>query len=190
MPEEIRAPNYRRRVVDAELEGLIEGGAAAIALEGAKAVGKTATAAERATEVFLLEDRVTRQLLEADPTRILMGQRVLVDEWQHVPTTWDIVRREVDRGARAGQFFLTGSASTAGADTHTGAGRILKVRMRPMTLMERGVGDARVSVAELLAGTRPALAGERSVDLSAYVDEIVRSGFPAIRELGDRVRRA
>ena len=99
----LRAVNYQHRVLDAELDDLIAGGAAAIAIEGAKAVGKSATAAERAVVGFPLEEPAARQLLEADPGRILSGDTVLIDEWQHLPQTWDAVRRAVDAGARPGQ---------------------------------------------------------------------------------------
>jgi hypothetical protein len=190
MSKTVRALPYTRRVVDDELDELIGGGAAAIAIEGAKAVGKSATAAERAAVAFLLEDPAARQLLEADPTRIVLDEAVLIDEWQHLPATWDVVRRAVDAGARPGQFLLTGSASAAHPGTHSGAARILKVRMRPMTLVERGVGEPTVSAAELLTGSRPDVRGRTSIRLTDYVSEIVQSGFPAIRPLGERVRRA
>ena len=186
----VRAKPYRRRVVDREIDELVSGGSAAIALEGAKAVGKSATAAERATDVYLLEDPTTRQLLEADPERILTGGTVLIDEWQQLPSTWNLVRRAVDAGARPGQFLLTGSASANNPGTHSGAGRILKVRMRPMTLVERGVGEPTVSFADLLSGSQPVIDGQTTVSLGDYVTEIVQSGFPAIRPLDERVRRA
>lgn len=190
MSSSIRANHYQRRVLDDELDELIHGGVAALALKGAKAVGKSATAAERASEVFLLEDPVIRQLVEADPSRITRGDVVLIDEWQHLPSTWDIVRRTVDAGARPGQFLLTGSASATHDGTHSGAGRILKMRMRPMTLAERGIDTPTVSLAAMLSGTQPEVGGETQFRLDGYVDEIVRSGFPALRTLGDRPRRA
>ncbi|HEV2361096.1 MAG TPA: AAA family ATPase, partial [Acidimicrobiales bacterium] len=186
----IRAEHYLRRVVDGEIDALVSGGASAIAIEGAKAVGKSATAAERAHEVFPLEESITRQILEADPTRMLTGATVLIDEWQRLPSTWDAVRRAVDAGARPGQFFLTGSASATVPGTHSGAGRILKLHMRPMTLSERGIGDPTVSFAQILSGSRPPIEGTTAVDLPRYVAEIVNSGFPGIRPLDDRVRRA
>ncbi|MBK5223690.1 MAG: ATP-binding protein [Acidimicrobiia bacterium] len=190
MTDTVRARPYTRRVVDDELDELIDGGAAAIAIDGAKAVGKSATAAERAQTAFLLEDPLTLELLEADPSRLVTGTTVLIDEWQRLPTTWDVVRRAVDAGARPGQFLLTGSASAQNQGTHSEAGRILKVRMRPMTLIERGIGPTTVSLADLLRGGRPAIVGETPLGLSDYVVEIVRSGFPAIHLLGERVRRA
>src|SRR5687768_6659587 len=101
----LRAAAYTRRVVDDELDELATG-AAAIALVGAKAVGKTATAAERAQSVYQLEDATIREIVAAAPERLLIDGPVLIDEWQHVPATWDVVRRAVDAGAAPGQFLL------------------------------------------------------------------------------------
>jgi uncharacterized protein len=50
---------YRRRIVDDELDELIAG-LPAIALEGPKAVGKTATALRRAATVYRLDDELYR----------------------------------------------------------------------------------------------------------------------------------
>lgn len=188
MSESLRATDYRTRVIDIELDELLAG-AAAISIEGAKGVGKSATAAERVDAEFRLESATVRALLEADPARILNGQRVLLDEWQHLPATWDLVRRAVDAGASAGRFILTGSASVADMGRHSGAGRILILRMRPLAIAERGYAPS-VSLADLLTGDRPAMVGETSVDLATYASEIVTSGFPGIRELPGRIRRA
>lgn len=46
---------YKRRVIDSELDELMPG-AAAISIDGPKAVGKTATAGQRAHTVFRLDD--------------------------------------------------------------------------------------------------------------------------------------
>lgn len=182
--------SYQRRIIDDELDALIAGGASAIALEGVKAVGKTATGSARANTVYLLERPDTRAELAADLSAITRPTSVLIDEWQHLPATWDMVRRAVDDGARPGQFLLTGSASPPRPGTHSGAGRILSLRMRPMTLVERGVATPTVSLRSLLDGGRPAVDGTTEVRLPTYVDEILRSGFPGLRSLGDRVRNA
>ena len=143
---------YQRRVVDTELDDLVSGGISAISLEGAKAVGKSFTATQRVAKTFLLEQPVARQLLEADPNQLQTGDAVLIDEWQHVPTTWGVIRAAVNAGANPGQFFLTGSASIHHPDTHSGAGRIVSVRLRPMTLVERGVGSPTVSCVQRIGG--------------------------------------
>jgi len=115
---------------------------------------------------------------------------VLIDEWQRLPECWDVVRRAVDEDSTPGQFLLTGSASPNDQPTHSGAGRIVTVRMRPMTLAERGVGSPTVSLAELLTGARPQVAGESDVSLERYAQEIVSSGFPGMRHLTGRALRA
>lgn len=182
--------DYLPRVVDSELDELIAG-LPAVAIEGPKAVGKTETALRRAKTIHRLDDGAQRAIAEADPARLLTGSTpILVDEWQRVPESWDLVRRAVDRGASPGQFLLTGSASGAGLPTHSGAGRIVTLRMRPLSLAERRVDSATVSLRGLLTGKRPPLDGETTVGLEEYATEIVQSGFPGMRGLTGRVRRA
>jgi predicted AAA+ superfamily ATPase len=180
------------RIVDDEIETLFAS-LAAISIEGAKAVGKTVTAVQRAQTIYRLDDDELRSLIEADQSRLLEGERpVLIDEWQRVPASWDLVRREVDKpGTPAGSFLLTGSASPVpGAGTHSGAGRIVTVRMRPLTLAERGLAAPTVSLAELLTGARPPLKGQTAVRLTDYAQEILASGFPGLRGFSGRALRA
>jgi uncharacterized protein len=177
-------------VVDDELDILI-GALPALSIEGPKAVGKTQTAARRAATIHRLDEPAQRTVLGADPARLIRGTSpILLDEWQRLPQSWDLIRREVDANHRPGRFLLTGSASPLEQPTHSGAGRIVTVRMRPMTLFERGVASPSVSLAALLSGTRPAIQGETAVSLETYANEIVASGFPGLRHLTGRARRA
>ncbi len=185
-----RDARYQRRVVDDELDELFAG-LPAIALEGPKAVGKTATALRRAATVYRLDDDAERSIVQADPSRLLEGERpVLIDEWQRFPESFDRVRRAVDDGTGPGSFLLTGSASPTDPPTHSGAGRIVRLRLRPMTLAERGVGSPTVSLRQLLEGGRAPITGRTDIDLERYVDEILTSGFPGIRSLPPRLLRA
>jgi len=94
---------------------------------------------------------------------------------------WDMVRRGVDNGAPPGRFLLTGSATpAAGVTTHSGAGRILSLRMRPMALHERGLAEPSTSLGDLLGGDRPAVDGECNLDLAYYLDAVTSSGFPGV----------
>ena len=180
---------YRRRIVDDDLDALMPG-LAAVSVEGPKAVGKTATALTRASTVYVLDDMGQRQIIEADPARLTRGSLpILVDEWQKWPPSWDVVRRAVDANPSPGRFLLTGSASPSGVDTHSGAGRIVPVRMRPLSLAERGF-TASVSLAELLAGSQPDISGTTPAALDDYVTEILAGGFPGMRGLSDRQLRA
>lgn len=163
----------------------------AIAIEGAKGVGKTETASRRARTVHRLDDPEDLALAEADPKRLLEADPpILLDEWQRLPETWDLVRRAVDADGGPGRFLLTGSASPDGAGRHSGAGRIPTIRMRPLSLAERTGGAASVSLSGLLDGRRPELTGETEMSLDDYTREIVASGFPGLIGLSDRALRA
>ncbi|MEO8208155.1 MAG: DUF4143 domain-containing protein [Chloroflexota bacterium] len=182
--------DYRRRIVDDELDQLLSG-IAAIALEGPKGVGKTATALRRARTLHRLDDPAERAVAEADPRRLVAGARpILIDEWQRVPESWDLVRRAVDDDPTPGQYILTGSATPGDPATHSGAGRIVTVRMRPLTLSERAVGSPSVSLGALLTGGRPPITGHTALAIDDYAREIVASGFPGMRHLADRPLRA
>lgn len=182
--------DYRPRVVDVELDVLMTG-IAAIAIEGPKGVGKTATAERRAKTIYRLDDPAQRAVAEGDPMRLVLGDRpVLIDEWQRIPESWDVVRRAVDADHQPGQYLLTGSATPTDAPTHSGAGRIVTVRMRPLTLSERGLDTPTVSLRAFLAGDRPAIAGATRLTLEDYTREVVTSGFPGLRHLQDRALRA
>ncbi len=181
---------YLPRIVDDELDELVAG-LTAISLEGPKAVGKTETARRRANTVHRLDDPGQLEIIRAAPERLVAGHPpVLIDEWQRLPAAWDLVRREVDRDPSPSRFLLTGSAPPTEAPTHSGAGRIVTVRMRPMSLAERGLDRPTIRLADLLSGTRPDLSGTATVGLADYADEITRSGFPAIRTLSGRLLRS
>jgi predicted AAA+ superfamily ATPase len=180
---------YRPRVIDAELDALLPA-LPAIALEGAKGVGKTETAQKRAGSIHLLDDDRQLEVARADVDRLLATEPpVLIDEWQRLPSVWDAVRRAVDSDPSNARFLLTGSASPLTPQTHSGAGRIVQLRMRPLTLSERGMTPS-VGVASLLSGTHPEIVGSTEVGLDDYVTEILAGGFPALRGLRDRALRA
>jgi len=154
----------------------------AVALEGAKAVGKTATVSQRAGTLFKLDDPAELELVLADGSRVLGAEPpVVIDEWQRYSPIWDAIRNAVDAGAPPGTFLLTGSADPRSAPAHTGAGRIVTLRMRPLSLIERLGREPTVSLGELLDGTRATVAGDTDVGLEDYVEEILRGGFPGLR---------
>jgi predicted AAA+ superfamily ATPase len=181
---------YIRRIVDDELDELLSS-LPAVSIDGAKGVGKTTTALERGGTSFELDRPEILELVRADPKRLTTAVApIIVDEWQREPSVWDVVRRAVDTDSSPNRFILTGSASPDSATTHSGAGRIVPIRMRPLTLPERGVAVPTVSLAELCSGERSPVSGTTQVSLETYVDEIVASGFPAIRRAEGRARRA
>ncbi len=180
---------YEARVVDSELDALLDG-LGAISLEGPKGVGKTATARRRAATVVELDDPQMLEVVRADLQLLATGRPpILIDEWQRYPPSWDAVRRAVDDDPSPGRFLLTGSATPTQLPTHSGAGRIVRLRVRPMTLSERGLEVPTVSLAQLLSGDQPALSGRTDVDLQRYVTEILAGGFPGMRAPNPTARR-
>ncbi|MCL2736394.1 MAG: DUF4143 domain-containing protein [Propionibacteriaceae bacterium] len=181
--------NYESRLVDDTLDRWLPE-LPAIAIEGAKGVGKTATASQRASETFSLDRTKTRLRVADDPEIILASQpTTFIDEWQLVPDVWDVVRRAVDDGAQPGRFLLAGSAGLPKqARVHSGAGRIVRLVMRPMSLPERQIENPSVSLADLLTGRQPTIGGTTGLTTPDYVDEILRSGFPGIRQASPSIR--
>jgi predicted AAA+ superfamily ATPase len=155
-------------------------------IEGPRACGKTATARQvAASEVLLDVDVNARQAISVDPELVLGGPTPrLIDEWQIEPTIWNHVRRAVDDRSDPGQFVLTGSAVPADDVTrHTGAGRIARLRMRPMSLFEAGRSTGRISLADLMQGQV-----ERSRDpgltVTDLAEELALGGWPGLRGRG------
>ena len=181
---------YRRRIIDEALDELFPH-LAAIALEGAKGVGKTATATQRASTVLSLNNPNEHAALAGNLDLVTqLPPPVLIDEWQLEPSVWDRVRRAVDDDPTGGRFLLAGSAGVApGVRIHSGAGRIVSMAMRPMAFSERGVTQPTVSLRALLSGEASAISGTSDIDAATYAGEILRSGFPGIRDLPERARQ-
>jgi uncharacterized protein len=159
---------YRRRIVDDDLDELFTG-LLALVLEGPKGVGKTETATQRARSIEKLDVESVRVLFAADPSRLArLAPPVLLDEWQRFPEVWDLVRREVDRDPSPERFLMTGSATPSERPTHSGAGRIVRVRMRPLSLVERNLTKPTVSLSDLLENSNTPISGTSSVDIVQY----------------------
>lgn len=170
---------YQPRIVDRELAERLQA-TGAVVIEGPRACGKTTTAQQiAASEVRLDVDDVARRLASLEPARVLVGDVPrLIDEWQLEPAIWNHVRRAVDDRRLPGQFILTGSAVPADdATRHTGAGRLTRLRMRPLSLFELGHSSGEVSLAGLLEGT-PARTGRTVIPLDDLAELICVGGWP------------
>lgn len=174
---------YRARIADAELKGRL-GYAGAVLVEGPKACGKTETARQVArSEARLDVDDEVRESADIDPRLVLEGETPrLLDEWQFAPAIWNHVRRAVDDRQKPGQFILAGSAQpTDDATRHTGAGRISRLRMRPMSLFELGVSGGEISLAALLGGEE-GLTPNPEFELPDLAVALCRGGWPALHD--------
>ena len=186
--------DYRPRIADDELGELL-GMLPAISIEGPRAVGKTRTALQHANTVYVLDDPEVLREVSTAPRMVTEGQPpILIDEWQRFPSSWDIVRRAVDEDFSPGRFILTGSARPETRPAHSGAGRIVTLRMWTTSLAERlahqhGRGRRSVSLKSLLAGHRPQLDARTELTVEDYAEEIVAGGFPAWRAARGRAHQ-
>ena len=175
------AERYRPRIVDRELAARLES-AGAVLIEGPRACGKTATGRHHAaSEVLLDVDAGLRHGAELEPDLVLEGPTPrLIDEWQTVPSIWNHVRRAVDMGGGAGRFILTGSAVPPDDTTrHTGAGRVSRMPMRPMSLFESGHSTAEMSLGAMLHA-EPVPARQSRTTVTDLVELVCRGGWPGM----------
>ena len=179
---------HQPRVADGDLAEIV-GMLPAVSVEGPRAVGKTWTASRLAGTVYALDDPDVLGEVRADPRLLTSGTPpILIDEWQRFPPSWDVVRRAVDRDFRPGRFILTGSTRPQVRPAHSGAGRIVTLRMWTTTLAERRPGQATVSFEALLSGERAPVDGRSGMGVDDYVSEIVAGGFPGWRGVEGRAR--
>ena len=152
-----------------------------VVLEGPRACGKTSTGLHHAkSSVRLDASRAVAELADLDPQGLLEGEAPrLIDEWQLAPAMWNVIRHEIDQRQLPGQFILSGSSvPTDDVRRHSGAGRLARVRMRPMSMAERGVSTASVSLSRL---ANEPLSGVRSqLTYNDLADEAVKGGWPAL----------
>lgn len=178
--------DYRPRLIDNIIDSYLEA-FGAVCVEGPKWCGKTWTSSYHCKSEIMLGNPdgnfQNRQLAQMSPSLVLEGESPrLIDEWQEVPQLWDAVRYKVDQSGNKGQFILTGSATPNHKGIlHSGAGRIAKLRMRPMSLFESGNSSGDISLKDICEGRiEPKISGE--VDLRKLIDFIIRGGWPANQE--------
>lgn len=174
--------DYKPRIVDKIVEEYLQT-FGAICIEGPKWCGKTWTSSYHSKSEIKLGDPAgnfqNRQLAQLAPDAVLEGEKPrLIDEWQEVPPIWDAVRHKVDQTGEKGQFILTGSSTpNHKGQLHSGAGRIAKIRMHPMSLYESGDSSGKISLEELCNNNlKVAMTGD--VKLTDIINLIVRGGWP------------
>ena len=186
----IRPEGYVPRVVDAQVERYMRV-FGAIEIAGTKWCGKTWTALEHGASVVYVDEGSNTAVARAEPALMLEGERPhVIDEWQRAPGIWNAVRHAVDRsrGTR-GAWILTGSSTPLDEDEsredeearHSGAGRIGKIRMSPMSLAESGDSTGAVSLAGLFAGEFSPCACEGGA--RELVGLCCRGGWPEATDL-------
>lgn len=157
-----------------------------VVVAGPKYCGKTTTSRLFAKSSFALTSKDAIARAEMEPSIVLEGDSPrLIDEWQFVPDLWNVARAKVDELGEKGLFIFTGSSTPADMSEilHDGSGRIVTVKMRPLSLFESGESSGLVSLSDLFEGKDPS--GGRSlfflndgVSLEQVAFLICRGGWP------------
>ncbi|MBQ9002592.1 MAG: ATP-binding protein [Eggerthellaceae bacterium] len=213
----LKPKGYHPRIVDGQVEELL-GDFGGVEICGPRWCGKSWTSLAHGSSITRVD--VNGALFADDPSLALAGAPPhIIDEWQDVPAIWNLVRHAIDdRGSEPGQFLLTGSSSPmeskGDSARHSGAGRIARLRMSTMTLLELGVSSGLVSlgglfrrefepcssqlgladVAELsCTGGWPALVGRQGASgariAGQYLDALFEETMPKARKSPQLARR-
>ncbi len=151
-----------------------------VVVEGARGTGKSWTGLRHAhSQVRLDSDPGAPEAALLRPNSVLEGAKPrLIDEWQLAPSLWNFARHAVDAEPGSGQFIFAGSAHPPDDRTrHSGAGRVMRVRMRPMSLAESGESTAQVSLASMLGG-HDCSGASPGATIEDVVEALCRGGWP------------
>jgi len=177
---------YKKRVVDAAIKTALQTFGAVI-IEGARAVGKSTSAAYAAASSTSLDSSPEfAAMVQTSPNVILTGDVPrLIDEWQLAPNIWNAVKHEVDKRGLPGQFILTGSATpTDDLTRHSGAGRFARIRLRTMSLAETGHSTEQINFRDLFLRDGK-VGGCGGPDIPQITSLIVKGGWPFVMDMSE-----
>lgn len=154
---DINLEKYRARLIDKTIDLYLRT-FKAIQIVGPKWCGKTWTGIRHGNSIVRLTETKNRDLAKLNP-RLILNEKIpeVVDEWQLVPEIWDVIRNECDLRTTKGNFILTGSTALLTEEKkslikHTGTGRIIKIKMYPMSAYELGVSLDYISLNDMREG--------------------------------------
>jgi predicted AAA+ superfamily ATPase len=178
--------NKVKRLIEPALDDLMSF-SPAVVIDGPRGVGKTTLGKSRSSAYLNLEVPAIRELAQTQPDEILAGTPpIFIDEWHLAPEIIGGVRRSVDANRQPGHFLLAGSRPLS--MPHSGIGRLSYLRLRTMTLQERGISELKVMMSDLAKGLKP-VSTRASLELKDYARAIVTSGFPAFFDLPEEQAR-
>ena len=173
---------YIPRIIDKQIDDKMAS-SGCVWIEGCKWCGKSTTGRRHVKSVVEFQDvdmKVGYDMINnTRPSLFLDHERpLMIDEWQMYPVVWDAIRNDVDKTGRFGQFIIAGSARPADKMVmHSGTGRISSILMRPMSLLESGESDGKVSLRQLFDGNaNVAMVNDLTFDV--LLNAIIRGGWP------------
>ncbi len=183
----------RGRLVDTTLRACLDAHPI-ILITGPRACGKTTTATHVAGDVIRLDRGSEAAVFRADAAAALASfpaHPLLLDEWQEVPEIMPALKAAADTGAPPGRFILTGSVRPEPGIACPATGRLIELRLSPLTMREM-TGDATRPglVAALIEGHTLSVDSTTPLDLGGYIDLALAGGFPhPALALGEPARR-
>ncbi|HBD06539.1 MAG TPA: AAA family ATPase [Firmicutes bacterium] len=138
---------YLEKIIERKLKS-----SGAILVSGPKFCGKTTTCSMFSKSIYRINTRSLVYATRFNPKMALIGETPhLIDEWQKVPDIWNYIKEDLDIEYSFGKYILTGSSTPADKKyiQHSGAGRIVPLKMRTMSLFESLESKGKVSLKEL-----------------------------------------
>ncbi len=171
---------YRKRYIENQIDKALKT-CGAVVVAGPKFCGKTTTCLIFQKSFIKLNTEQSIKLATLNPKGILAGEKPrLIDEWQAVPELWNQIKNDLDDDYQFGKYLLTGSSTPADKNKiyHSGAGRIVTLRMRPMSLYESGESDGKVSLLDLFSKYDIGIDENLDFTLAHVAELICRGGWP------------
>jgi hypothetical protein len=175
------------------LEALTE--SRAVALLGARQVGKSTLVADLATSDYParfvnLDDEATANAARTDPTGFIVdiSGPAVIDEIQRVPRLLLAIKRRLDSDQSRGQFLLTGSANILTVPTVADAlpGRVEYLNLWPLSQGE--LRDCRETFIDALFDGRFPQVSSASIGRGAVAGMLATGGYPELQGRSTRGR--
>ena len=173
---------YIPRLVDEKIEKYLKV-FGVISVEGPKWCGKTWSSIKHANSIVYLDDDETFEKASVNIEMIMNEEKPeLIDEWTKIPKIWDVVRRKCDFIGSPGNYILTCSTELSKDKKneifHSGAGRIGKINMYPMSLYESGDSTGEASINDMYNKNQKDVS-VKVPSLEKIASLIVRGGWPS-----------
>lgn len=171
---------YLARSADGVLREIVEDHAAVLVV-GPRATGKTTTCQQHAASTIRLGDPTVAQAFAIDPRSVIEGlpEPILIDEWQEVPQSLQVIKLAVDDQPARGRFIVTGSVrGDIDSPTWPGTGRLVRLAMYGLTEREIEHRSDADSWLHHLVATGESGTHRSDESLRDYVRRALRSGFP------------
>ena len=179
---------YFNRLIERQIKDTLSA-MGAVLIQGPRAVGKSTTVKRLSGSNISIDESVELiEMAKNSPEIVLKGATPrFIDEWQLSPPIWNAVRHEIDIRQKTGQFILAGSSSpTTDITHHSGAGRIGRVSMYPLSLFESNDSTQQIDIQQLFREKNLNIAGYGGLKIEQYAQKIITGGWPGLIEKSEK----